>query len=424
VRWTEKRNMEAFLDLLSAGTINVAPLIERRFSVDEGGQAYADLRSSGAYTVLIEYAAAPQLELRPMASPVRKTHARSTIQNELRVGCIGAGSFARSVIFPALRNAKGVHLQSVATASGVAAESARHSFGFARALKPAALLSDSETDAVFVLSRHDSHAGYIVGALAQGKPVFVEKPLAINRQQLEEICVAAAAAEECGNSPFVMVGFNRRYAPMTEQICEFFARRCEPMLVHVRVNAGFIPAEHWTQQTEGGGRIVGELCHFVDWARSVVRAPIQTVWANALPDGARYHKDNLTATITFGDGSLANLIYVANGDKSVPKEYFEVFCEGAVARLNDFCSLELARDGTTRRLKAMRDKGHRREIQLTVDSMRSGLPAPIAFDELIEVSEATLAVAESVLNSQPVTVQARAFLQSVSTAQPAVANLG
>ena len=423
VRWTEKRNMEAFLDLLSAGTINVAPLIERRFSVDQGGQAYADLRSSGIYTVLIEYPTSAQFELRPMVSHVPKAHVRSTSQNELRVGCIGAGSFARNVIFPALRNAKGARLQSVATASGVAAESARQSFGFGRALMPSDLLSDSETDAVFILSRHDSHAAYIVGALSQGKAVFVEKPLAINRQQLEEICLATATAEECGYSPFVMVGFNRRYAPFTEQIYEFFAARREPMLVHVRVNAGFIPAEHWTQQTESGGRIVGEFCHFVDWARSVVRAPIQAVWASALPDGARYHGDNLTATITFGDGSLANLIYVANGDKSVPKEYYEVFCEGGVARLNDFCSLELTRDGKTRRLRAVQDKGHRREIQLTVDSMRSGLPAPIAFEELIEVSEATLAVAESVLNCRPVTVQGRAFLQSVSAAQPAVANL-
>ena len=403
VRWTEKRNMEAFLGLLASGAIQVAPLIERRRGVDDGARAYSELKENGAYTVLIEYPAFSQTQAAP--SVERKAAPHLLITKDLQIGCIGAGSFARNVIFPAMKNCKGVSLHSVATASGVAAESARRSFGFSQAQSPADLLQDERIGAVFVISRHDSHARYVNAALAHHKPVFVEKPLAIDRKQLEEVCSTVAAEEERGYSPFLMVGFNRRFAPMTTQVQRFFADRREPMMIHIRVNAGFISGEHWTQQKEDGGRIVGEVCHFVDWARSVVGASIRSVTANALPDHSRYNRDNLVATLSFADGSLANLIYVANGDKSVPKEYFELFCEGGIARLDDFCSLELSRNSKMKRTKGMRDKGHKQEIQLTLDAIRGGTAAPIPFREVIEVSEATLAIAESITKGQAVSLQ-------------------
>jgi predicted dehydrogenase/threonine dehydrogenase-like Zn-dependent dehydrogenase len=419
VRWTEKRNMEAFLGLLASGAINVAPLIARRHGVQDGAKAYSELKETGAYTVLIEYPAAPQAQTAP--SVERKAAPRLVATRDLQIGCIGAGSFARNVIFPAIKNCKGVSLHSVATASGIAAESARRSFGFGQAQNPADLLQDDQIDAVFVLSRHDSHARYVNSALSRHKPVFVEKPLAIDRKQLEEVCYTVAVEKERGHSPFLMVGFNRRFAPMTTQLRQFFSDRREPMMVHIRINAGFIPGEHWTQQKQDGGRIVGEVCHFVDWARSVIGSPIQSVTANALPDHSRYNRDNLVATLSFADGSLANLIYVANGDKSVPKEFFEVFCEGSVARLDDFCSLELSRNSKTQRTKAMRDKGHKLEIQLTLDAIREGTAAPIPFDELIEVSETTLAMGESIAEKQPVKlrlpeVHGRPLLAPIETA--------
>jgi predicted dehydrogenase len=314
----------------------------------------------------------------------------------LRVSMIGAGNFARAVMIPALRKSRAVTLHSVATASGVASESARQLFGFARAVQPAELLQDKDADAIFVLSRHDSHAQYVVAALAHHKPVLVEKPLAITREQLEEIRCAYQAQKEKDSAPFLMVGYNRRFAPFTEKLRQFFAGRQEPMVAHIRVNAGYIPRDHWVQKTGEGGRIVGELCHFVDWARAVVGCGIVSVTAHALPDGTRYNRDNVVATLAFQDGSIANLSYLANGDRSVAKEEFEVFCEGKVARISDFSSLELASNGQSKRTKSRRDKGHEREIAATLEAIRLGGGSPIPFDQLMEVSEATLAIEEAV----------------------------
>ena len=396
VRWTEKRNMEAFLDLLASGAIDVSPFLERRCPVEQGGVAYQELKSTGAYTVLLEYPGRVLIPMPPAGGVAART-AAAPRAGELRVSCIGAGSFARSVIFPALRKNRGVALHSVATASGIASESARRLFGFTRAVAPADLFQDKDTDAVFVLSRHDSHAQYVVAALSRRKPVLVEKPLAVNREQLEEIRRVYQAAKETAQAPFLMVGYNRRFAPFTERLKELFAGRREPMVVSVRVNAGYIPHDHWVQQnSSGGGRIVGELCHFVDWARCVVGCGITSVAANALPDGARYNRDNLVATLIFQDGSIANISYLANGDRSVPKEQFEVFCEGKVGRITDFRTLELARGGKTRRTRAGQDKGHQREIELAVDAMRRGGCSPIPFEELVEVSEATFAIEEAI----------------------------
>jgi predicted dehydrogenase/threonine dehydrogenase-like Zn-dependent dehydrogenase len=397
VRWTERRNMEAFLDLLTQGALNLAPLLERRAPVQEGSRAYDEIRTKGAYTVILEY---PDLPEPPAERPRAVVLSPRSKTDILRVGCIGAGAFARDTIFPALRADAGVILESVASASGVAAESARKGFGFHRATTAEDLLEDPGVDAVFVVSRHDSHADYAARALAAGKHVFVEKPLATSREQLRTVERAYGAwLERRETPPCLMVGFNRRFAPATGEVQRFFAGHHEPMLVLARVNAGYQPADHWVHAH--GGRIVGELCHFVDWARAVVASPIAEVSAYALPNGARYHRDNVGVTLRFADGSLANLLYLANGDPGVPKEYFEVFCEGGVARLEDFRSLALTRSGRTRTERTRQDKGHRHEIKRTVNAMRNAAPAPIPFDELREVTQATFAVQESLAAGRP-----------------------
>jgi predicted dehydrogenase/threonine dehydrogenase-like Zn-dependent dehydrogenase len=400
VRWTEKRNMEAFLDLLSSGALQVEPLLEHLFSVDEGGKAYAAIEA-GAYTGIIDYHA--NGELPPGDKSVSPAHAlQPHPKDKLRVGCIGAGGFARGIIFPHLSSAAGVLLGSVATSTGEAAESARTGFGFAAAESPSELLENPNLDAVFILTRHNSHATYVKRALEQGKCVFVEKPLAINREQLEMVQSAYAQALAENKSPFLMVGFNRRFSPLTKKLKHFFAGRTEPMLVHIRCNAGFIPRSSWVQDPENGGRILGELCHFVDWARAVVGCPMRTVSAAALPDVGRYSHDNVTVNIGFEDGSVANFVYVANGDRAVAKEYFEVFCGNSVARFDDFKALYLSRNGKTETLKGGRDKGHRREMELTVEAMKQGKEAPIPFAELIEVTEATFAVEEAIRTQRTV----------------------
>jgi predicted dehydrogenase/threonine dehydrogenase-like Zn-dependent dehydrogenase len=392
VRWTERRNMEAFLDFLASGAVDVSPLLENKYCVDDAPRAYQELLAGKSYTAILEY---PLLETGKDASaPV--VVSRSLVNRQLRVGCIGAGGFATSQIFPILKADSRVSLEAVATASGISAESARRTSGFARAQTPLELLSDPQLNTVFVASRHRSHAQYVVTALQKGKAIFVEKPLAVDHDQLELIRRAYSEAARAKTEPFLMVGFNRRFAPFTEKIREFFCGRREPMMVQARINAGFVPRDHWVQQPGEGGRIIGEFCHFVDWARYVVDSPIRTVSAARLPDGSRYSGDNVSATLMFEDGSLASLAYLANGDPAVAKEQFEVFCEGKVARLEDFEMLQLVRDRKVERFKSARDKGHRRELQLTLQAMASGTEAPIPFDQIIEVTELTFSIAGAI----------------------------
>jgi predicted dehydrogenase/threonine dehydrogenase-like Zn-dependent dehydrogenase len=424
VRWTEQRNMEAFLNFLASRAIDVSPLLKARYALQDAQKAYAHLREGGAYTAILEYPVAsdspPEVvdsRRETLATAIRSGHAGLRSRKSLAVSCIGAGGFARDVIIPYLAKAEEVTLESVATSSGITAESTRRRFGFRRAQTPAEVMQDPSTDAVFVLSRHDSHAGYVVEALRNHKPVFVEKPLAVDREQLRAIKSTFSAALDGGTVPFVMVGFNRRFAAFSTRMAEFFANRREPMLVHIRVNAGYLPAEHWTH--ENGGRIVGELCHFVDWARFLVNMPIERVQAAALPDGSRYHHDNVNATLHFSDGSLANLLYLANGDKAVAKEYFEVFCEGSVARLEDFRLLALTRCGKSEQFKSKRDKGHHRQLELTLSSIRSKGSAPIPFEDLVEVTETTFAIHEAIAGANMATPEvAEVALATRSTSEP------
>jgi polar amino acid transport system substrate-binding protein len=394
VRWTERRNMEAFLDLLATGQIDVTPLLEHQYAIDEGGKAYADLKN-GLYTAILKYSKATVVSQRTL-SPVVATRPRGS--EEVRVGCIGAGSFASSVIFPNLQSIKGARLQSVGTISGAGAASAQRAFKFQTAEQPSELLNDPNVDTVFILTRHDTHATHATHALQAGKAVFVEKPLAIDREQLDLVRQVYEGQVEAGRAPFLMVGFNRRFAPFTEKIRQFFSGRREPMLIHARVNAGYLPHDHWIYTQ--GGRIIGEFCHFVDWARSVIGSPIQTVTATGLPNVTQFASDNVAVTLKFADGSVANLLYLANGDRSIPKEYFEVFCQGAIARLHDFHTLELARNGKVQKLKSLQDKGHRRELQLTIEAVRAGKPSPISFEELVEVTETTFLVHQALATGQ------------------------
>jgi polar amino acid transport system substrate-binding protein len=402
VRWTEKRNMEAFLDLLSGGSLQVETLLACRFPVEEGGGAYAAVEG-GSYTGIIDYHAPTDGRVAPRPSIATHVH-QARPKDKLRVGCIGAGGFARGVIFPLLRSSVGVILESVATSTGAAATSARTGFGFTMAESPSELLANPNADVVFILTRHDSHAAYVESALEQGKGVFVEKPLAINREQLEMVQKAYVRALAENRSPFLMVGFNRRFSPLTKRLKDFFAGRTEPMLVHIRCNAGFIPRDSWIQDPENGGRIIGELCHFVDWARAVVGCPMETIIAAALPDAGRYSRDNVTVIIGFKDGSVANLLYAANGDRAVAKEYFEVFSGSSIARIDDFKALHLSRNGKTATLKSSGDKGHRREMELTIEAMKRGEDAPIPFEELVEVAKATLAIEDAIRTQQVVSL--------------------
>jgi threonine dehydrogenase-like Zn-dependent dehydrogenase/predicted dehydrogenase len=400
VRWTEQRNLQAFLDLVASGSMDLSPLTSQQCDIEDAEAAYNLIREKKAYTVILRYSGHQENtdalfvvshEHKPSliaAAPMKNT------KEHVRVSCIGAGSFARDVVFPQLAKMAGVELRAVATSCGYSSESALRMHKFEKSSRASELLDDAAADIVFVLSRHDTHAQYVRRALAATKAVFCEKPLAVNRTELTSIGEEYEAQLQAGANPFVMVGFNRRFSPYAVKIRDFFASRREPMMIHIRINAGLLPREHWTHSD--GGRIVGEMCHFVDFARALVNCPIENVSATALPDGTTYSRDNVVANLKFVDGSIANIVYVANGDKSIPKEFYEMFCGGAVARLDDFRSLELVRNRRFHRFRFKRDKGHHQELELTIEGVKNGGPAPIPFAELVEVTDATFRVAEAI----------------------------
>ncbi len=255
-----------------------------------------------------------------------------------------------------------------------------------------------------VLTRHHLHASQVLAGLRLGKHVFCEKPLALNRTELEEISAVLSQPD----APRLMVGFNRRFAPFAARLKEFLAGAGEPMAVHYRVNAGFIPANHWVHDPAvGGGRIIGEACHFVDFVTFLVGSAPVSVSAQALPNCGRYSQDNLVLNLSFADGSIGTVTYLANGDKSVAKERVEVFCGGRVGILDDYRSLELVRDGRRKTYTSAlaQDKGHQAGWAAFLDALLKGTPGPIPFDQIAGVHRAVFAAAQAVASGSIAPVQ-------------------
>jgi predicted dehydrogenase len=251
------------------------------------------------------------------------------------------------------------------------------------------------------LTRHDSHADLVVKALKAGKNVFVEKPLAITNAQLSAIS-KQLRTDGC---PLIAVGFNRRFSPLAQSLSSFLFPRSEPLHAHYRINAGYIPLNHWTQDEKlGGGRIIGEGCHFIDLITFLVGAAPISVSAHALPDNGKYREDNVSMTFTFPDGSIGVVDYLANGDKSFPKERVEVFCAGAVAVLDDFRSLQTIRDGKKKEERKAQDKGWVDEWKAVAKSIREGGEPPIPYEQIIGVTRATFAAVESIRTGNPVNI--------------------
>lgn len=404
VRWTEGRNFQAVVDLMANGKLQVKPLISHRFPIEQAPEAYEVItgkKKASFLGVLLTYPASSEPVSR-VTFP--STHmARNTAQ--VTLGVLGAGLFANATLLPAIKKVKGIELVGIASAGGLHAGHSGRKFGFAYAASSNdEILNDPNVNTVAILTRHDSHAELAVKALQAGKHVFVEKPLAITADQLERVVAALTRAD--GRPPLLTVGFNRRFAPLARELARFLAERSEPLYIHYRVNAGYIPAGHWVHDpAQGGGRIVGEGCHFVDFASFLAGAAPVSVSARALPDGGRYCQDNLSMTLTFPDGSLGVVDYLANGDKSFPKERVEVFCGGGVAVLDDFRSLEMVHDGrrSVRRL-GRQDKGHAGEMRAFAKAITSGGPPPIPYEQLIGVTRATFAAVESLQSGTHISV--------------------
>lgn len=401
VRWTEGRNFQAVVALMAGGKLQVKPLITHRFPIEEAVRAYEVItgkKKEPFLGVLLTYPA--EMSGIPVSRvtfpPTRMTREAS----QVTLGVLGAGLFANATLLPAIKKVKDIELVGIASAGGLHARHSGRKFGFAYAASSSdEIINDPSVNTVAILTRHDSHADLVVRALQAGKHVFVEKPLAIDQGGLEKVISALTADDGRRTTArgLLLVGFNRRFAPLALELARFLADRGEPLHVHYRVNAGYIPAGHWVHDpAQGGGRIVGEGCHFVDFAAFLAGAAPVSVSARALPDGGRYCQDNVSMTLAFPDGSLAVVDYLANGDKSFPKERVEVFCGGGVAVLDDFRSLETVRDGRRRLRKLPRqDKGHAGEMLAFAEAITRGGPPPIPYEQLVGVTRATFAAVES-----------------------------
>lgn len=402
VRWTEGRNLEAFLDAVAAGSVNVERLTTHRFHIDEGARAYNLITSAEPHLgVLLEYDAGRELERGVELSSDASGAGASAAHESVRVGLIGAGGYASNVLLPNLRDA-GAKFRAVASASGVSAVNVGRRFGFEVCASGAdEVIADEAVNLVVVATRHDTHARLARRALERGRHVFVEKPLALTDEELNEVAEAAARAP--GR---LTAGFNRRFSPLAVRARKFFeGRGAGPLSIVYRVNAGRVPREHWTQdEREGGGRIVGEVCHFVDLMQFLTGARPVRVYAEpvASPDAAAVDEDNVMITIRFADGSNGVVAYLAEGDRSLAKERVEIFGEGRSFVLDDFRRATLHRGGRAETLKLRaQDKGQAAQARAVCAWLRGGGPAPIPLEELVNTTRATFRMRDSLRAARP-----------------------
>ncbi len=396
VRWTEGRNLQSFVDLLADGKVNVKPLITHQFSIEDAPKAYELItgRSKEPFLgVLLTYPNSPDVE--PVQRKVQNTALRRETTPDIRVGVLGAGNYAQAVFLPILRKTGGAELSGIVTASGLSAQQAARKFGFHFAsTAEEEVLSNPDINSVVILTRHQHHARQVITALKNRKSVYCEKPLALTPEELNEI--ADLLKEE--NSHLLTVGYNRRFAPMVTKMAGFFRNRNEPLFMHYRINAGFLPLTHWLHDIEqGGGRIIGEGCHFIDLLTFLTGELPISIHTAGLPDQNKYNRDNVQLILHYPDGSLGTISYLANGNKNYAKERLEVFSGGRIAILNDFRSLELVTEThkSTSRSVLRQDKGHAFAWKGFLEAIKTGSPPPIPYEQLLSTSRVSFAAVEA-----------------------------
>jgi polar amino acid transport system substrate-binding protein len=395
VRWTERRNMEAILDMIAISKLDVKSMSSHIFPIREAAKAY-DLITSGSEPfmgILLSY------DTNTGDISHKTQHVINTALKKFNIGFIGAGNFAQSSLLP---NIKGddISLIGVSTETSVNAVTAGKQFGFGYSSTDSeSIIADDKVNTVFISTRHDSHAKYVLSALKHKKPVFVEKPLCINKLQLDEIDEAVNM-----NQGRVMVGFNRRFSAPFRAIADFYKNHTEPMIINYRINAGFINSNHWLYTTENGGRIIGEVCHFIDCMVYLTQSLPVRVYAEAVSSESSTNPNhsNVNISIKFTDGSIGTVSYCSNGDKSVPKEYCEVFCEQSTALMNNFKTVELYRAGNIRKLKFDGSKGHKEEVDAFLKAVRDGDKMPISYTAIKAITLATFAAEESIQTAKPI----------------------
>jgi len=398
VRWTEQRNFQAVLEAIGTGRLVVDDLVTHRFGIDQAPAAYQKVTDDpSALGVVLEYSAGPA---RATSVQVRTQAPAAGASGGAVVGVIGAGNYSRATLMPALARTPAT-VAYVADLQGAAAKHLADKYGAEQAVTDYRLiLQDPRVDAVIVAVRHDLHARLVCEALSAGKHVFVEKPLATDADGLSRVLAAAGQAPD----RLVMVGFNRRFSPHTVRTRQLLGGRSGPMCMNMTVNAGALPADHWTHDAvRGGGRIIGEACHFIDLMVHLAGAGVRTVAATMMGPGPAVREDKMSISMGLADGSVATVNYFANGAKDYPKETLEVFSDGRVLRLDNFRRLRgWGFSGFTKFKTSRQDKGHRAEFAAFVDRVAGGGGPLIALDELANVTLATFAAVESAKTSRTI----------------------
>jgi predicted dehydrogenase/threonine dehydrogenase-like Zn-dependent dehydrogenase len=394
VRWTLNRNMQAYLELISSGQIDVAPLIDKVVAIDDAPAAYEQLaRADGALPlgVLIHY---PD-ELDEGVEPARVTIGghREAAPSRINYALVGAGAFGTAMLVPQMRKREDRYfLRGIVSRSVQGSNFARDNQVEVLTSDLDVVLRDPDFQLVVLATRHSEHADQVARSLSSGKHVFVEKPLAITWQELDRVVGAYSALS---SPPLLMVGFNRRFSPALQELHRRLAGRRSPLMIQYRLNAGYIALDHWVHGPQGGGRNIGEACHMYDVFRFLAGAPVRSIEATAIDPGTLPYarNDNFAATMQYADGTVASLIYTALGPKSgLGKEHITVFCDGEAFVVDDFKKLIKASDGSTLWQSSDPDKGHLEELSRFGDAIAAGSASPIPFEELVEVSAVALAV--------------------------------
>ncbi len=415
VRWTETRNMEAFLRFLSEGKIYVKPLITHRFSIERAKGAY-DLITGRVgqpfLGVLITYPEQDEA-IREIQLPGKGTAPSHSENKAVAIGVLGAGNFAMSTLLPSIKKLRGVELVGVCAASGSHARHAAEKFGFRYcATEDQSIISDPDINTVVIATRHHLHAAQVLAALDAGKHVFCEKPLCLSEIELGEIVRAYAIS---GSTLLLMVGFNRRFAPMAIKMRAFLDQVQDPLVLHYRVNAGSVPNDHWVSDPEqGGGRLLGEVCHFVHFLTFLAGDLPVEVQTQSITSLQQHSDENVVVSLRFANGSQGTISYLANGDRSYPKERVEVFGGGVVAVLEDFRRLELVRHGRKQTVQSRfrQDKGHHAELEAFATAVRGQGKSPIPFHEIVSTTLTTLRAVESRSSGRSVEVDVADFIKS------------
>ena len=394
VRWTEQRNFEAFLDLISTGVIDVKPLISSRFEFTDASVAYKELSSNkSALGILLDYGSDTTGRLSRSVKLDRQEHFDGEIPT---IGFIGAGNYASRILIPAFK-AAGAQLHTLATANGVNSVIHGKKGGFSNASTDVVgMLAKSEINTVVIATRHNTHSNYVIDSLNANKNVWVEKPIAIDKDSLSLIRASYFKAHSKAKGipgPQLMVGFNRRFAPQVQKMHELLSSIVAPKSIIITVNAGFIPKDHWTQNPlVGGGRIIGECCHFIDLMRFLVGQKIVSVSARSMVEGSSrtIMQDRSSITLGFEDGSFGTILYLANGASSFPKERVEVFADGKVLQLDNFRKLKgYGWKGFKKLNLWSQDKGQQACPEAFIKGIRAGIPS-IPADEIFEVARVTI----------------------------------